>query len=387
MRFVNILIFVTCAFWLLMSMVKPQENPLRSENVMSISSVNSFKINDLSFAENSENRDLILALEIFKEQEKLLAQDMKLLSENVKNCDLCQEAILLLQKDFEILKNLKQAPKSEILSVAISKMRDSELTDNSEIRPIFLDAISFLEKGDFTNCENLKGRNATVAKFALLYLNLKIFDVKSVDLLPFFKQIQFLYPALIGEFDELKNLSLSNETNLYIPNSGYVFGGQMFAGDVNRGIDCSSYTYFITFFSKLSKEERQEIKVNDPSTRMAAAFACLKKGEEFVEMPCADLQEKIANSPDAYLLTAFDVVPNFEQLQEGDLVVWRKFNEKSKKWSGHVAIFGEFANDKKDRFKGFEALRMDTADGEGVRAAEFPIFQNNKKTYFLRALK
>jgi len=153
---------------------------------------------------------------------------------------------------------------------------------------------------------------------------------------------------------------------LFIPNAGYVFGGNFVEGKC-RGIDCSS------FVSQCS-----ESRVRMSTLYMDYLWREIREGEtaftadeKVIRKELIEQYKLIESTRD---FQAIDT--DMSRLQPGDLITWRKGA------GGHTAIF--LSSKSANVFVAVEANRADDKSKEGIEVNDFELVQEGKRTTVLR---
>jgi hypothetical protein len=255
-------------------------------------------------------------------------------------------------------------------------------------------AVQILEKNDFSlNNGYLAGKEPeefemTIIKTMLLYLYFASTGQKDV-----ITELKMIYPATLPtELAILDSTLIDNYDDhpiLWVPNAGYVYGGQMlYEGDywISRGIDCSAYAFWVSYYYYNPPSDDE---VLDPSTKGASMAWHYYKQLPFKEnssLTNQDLKEALIASPDAFILDNYEPV-ELENIEPGDLVFWRKYNSNLDKYTfGHVAIFHEWIEEPK-RFYGFEAARDYNFDGVNIEHVDLRPFEVDIANNYSFALK
>lgn len=189
----------------------------------------------------------------------------------------------------------------------------------------------------------------TVHKLALIYLAMSVDKTLSNSVL--MNNLKINYPTPLPDFlnfpaDPARSY-LFTENNLWIPNAGYVDGGEVINGEC-RGMDYSGLISYIYKTKKRLSEMVLEYTARE-----------LMYGEKsFKKIRKKDLDEKAirddlyANKGLKEALEEFELVrvrdlENPVELKQGDLIVWRWYESSSSKFkSGHVVMFLEFKEEK-----------------------------------------
>lgn len=311
-----------------------------------------------------------------------------------------QEILRLYQKTY--LEDPNAIKENITLAVAIKKLVGTTDNQGHSLSGIYEDSIELLtsQRIDFhshkIDAAEPKNNQITVLKNVLIYINLML--SKQPDILHYpamVDHVQLLYPVtfsiatpLTPDLQSVALFGCTKESRpaLFIPNAGYVYGGHICYNTKHQarthGVDCSSLLFWSTYFA----EHPQEGFVPACSTKGAAmAWSILKnqKFEEQLQWSMQELQQKLSSSADAFILEHYLPI-EVSNLQEGDLVIWRKFDPDTQSYAGHTAMFASWMDPSRISFVGIEATRRDDKTSEGVQFNHFTLTQELTHTYVLR---
>lgn len=233
---------------------------------------------------------------------------------------------------------------------------------------------------------NLRQNKITVKKTALLLLLAAASESTRLPLMTdIVKNLNLLYPAVtpgqavVDGLLDMPFLANAAERTLYVPNAGYVFGGEKSETTI-RGLDCSSFAGLAA-----------ELSTRPSTLSMEYAWREMR-GEEFPDDPNSSVRTRLATSISDIKAKFKPVIPqglgapaDDGPLQAGDLVVWR-YPLESPSRSGHVAIVATLSLpfDVEASFIGVENNRTDDKTIEGINIRGFALTRPDSRLFVLR---
>lgn len=242
------------------------------------------------------------------------------------------------------------------------------------------DEKTFLFKQSFKTTQPTHNQ-ITVLKTLLVYANLAAAQQENLTqtMVAGKHRLQLFYPTSVPSKLEpaaVSQLGLycqlpSQAQQFYIPNAGFVFGGDFIHGTC-RGVDCSAFLSYCT-----NSRERLSTMVMEYTWRE------LHDGVgSFSEMELEIRKDFLAHWGMQAALEEYEALElGKDTPHPGDIILWRWNTEKGR--SGHVVLYLE-AGSSEGNFLGIEATRADDKTKEGIVSGMQSFRRPNADTYILR---
>jgi hypothetical protein len=324
-----------------------------------------------------------------------------------------------LLKDKEKLKKFKSyldTQSGEARGVAALRTSLTKLIGIDEGTGILDDASKLLAdsvldalRNESGNFELLQGNEITVHKTLLIYsmfiamtyvfgsdLHLQAGIANLKDLAGF--ELDILYPAVLPTdlpveiFEAVSEVGLvytdlgSGKSYLMVPNAGFVYGGNFLETDVFDGEGTSTFSCAGVDCSALVS---RCVNFDYRMTTMVMEYACKGYSSNLTEQDFAILSEFRASYHLDDIETSFWIKesPRLEDLQPGDLILWRWDNSDGKGRSGHTAMYINSDSEHPGYVIAFEATRLDDKSIEGILFRRFKLKKEDKQNLKVYAFR
>ena len=224
----------------------------------------------------------------------------------------------------------------------------------------------------------------TITKASQLFLAMAAQNRSLAEMAVLREQLVLLYPAMLPSSvpqELVETLRLAAGRSLWIPNAGYIFGGEAIQGRV-RGFDCSAYLSQATDASVRWSTEVMEFVHRELSGDSFDADD--PDGSRRTELREHAGFDAVKNEYEAVMGSNGEAA-TLADLRPGDLVVWRYPKTRPTR-SGHVAMHvgREMPRGAAGEFLGLEATRVDDKSREGILLRGFDLDASDAYRFVLR---